>query len=405
MFVGRKTGAFNPIKFWPVAQGRLDEREVAYAFFGAAGFKANAILITNARILVLMITGSAPKIARSFAISDTDGLRAAPKFPTQALWVSISGVDELIASIELADVDGALESYRAAVAGEDPALMASVTAVSADPKSAAAAADRDRKMREGAVTMAAKKAEIVARATANAMAANRHDLEAEKTMAKPINSAADQDVYLSVMPNSGNWSSMPGHLRKAIKANISLDEKPLFIITEPGSTWSGAIIGMNERLILIKSGVMGGLMSGSLGGARVATFYYRDITGIEFNAGFVNGVVEILTASYSGAANKDFWKGTLSSRNADANDPWTQSNTLPLSKLGYANAKRYFDMIRKSLAEAKAPVQQVIHTPVSQSVPAANVLDQLERLSKLHDAGVVTADEFATKKAELLARL
>ena len=32
-------------------------------------------------------------------------------------------------------------------------------------------------------------------------------------------------------------------------------------------------------------------------------------------------------------------------------------------------------------------------------------IDQIRRLAELHEAGILTEDEFATKKAELLSRL
>jgi Short C-terminal domain len=44
-------------------------------------------------------------------------------------------------------------------------------------------------------------------------------------------------------------------------------------------------------------------------------------------------------------------------------------------------------------------------TAVPSSDQHADPLDQLERLAKLRDAGVVTPEEFAAKKAELLERL
>jgi hypothetical protein len=47
-------------------------------------------------------------------------------------------------------------------------------------------------------------------------------------------------------------------------------------------------------------------MTGSLGGGRITTFHYTEITGIEYNAGMMMGVLEILTPSYQGSGNKDY---------------------------------------------------------------------------------------------------
>jgi Short C-terminal domain len=43
--------------------------------------------------------------------------------------------------------------------------------------------------------------------------------------------------------------------------------------------------------------------------------------------------------------------------------------------------------------------------PAGSARPAGDIADQLVRLAQLRDAGIVTADEFAAKKAELLARM
>ena len=192
------------------------------------------------------------------------------------------------------------------------------------------------------------------------------------------------------------WTKVPKHLQKNMMANIAIDEKPLFIISANAGSAAGALVAMADRCILIKSGALGGLMTGTLGGARVTTFYYRDITGIEYNAGMMSGVVEILTPSYNGSANKDFWKGTGKSRNADSNDPWTLSNTLPFSKLDYASAKNLFDKLRKLISESKVATTQVVTTN-QHSVP-----DEIAKLAKLLDDGLIDQEEFKEAKKKLL---
>ena len=86
---------------------------------------------------------------------------------------------------------------------------------------------------------------------------------------------------------------------------------------------------------MIKVGLATSFMAGALGGGRITTFPFTEITGIEYNAQILSGVLEVLTPSYQGTANKDYWRGTNKSRNADANDPWTLSNTLPLARSTY----------------------------------------------------------------------
>ena len=84
-------------------------------------------------------------------------------------------------------------------------------------------------------------------------------------------------------------------------------------------------------------------------------FPYTDITGIEYNAGLMNGVLEILTPSYDGTANKDYWKFWNAETNAEGNSPYALSNTLPLPKHVYQRALRPLNELRKRIADNKRP--------------------------------------------------
>lgn len=191
------------------------------------------------------------------------------------------------------------------------------------------------------------------------------------------------------------WKKVPKHLQKNLVANISAEEKPLFIIGTYISSMGGALVAMSDRCILIKSGAIGGLMAGSLGGARVSTFYYRDITGIEYNSGMVTGVVEILTASYNGSANKDYWRGITKGRNTDSNDPWTLSNTLPFPKTEYTSAKSQFDKLRSLISASKGSGTTTV-------VKEQSVADEIEKLSGLLAKGLIDQNEFKEAKKKLL---
>jgi hypothetical protein len=176
------------------------------------------------------------------------------------------------------------------------------------------------------------------------------------------------------------------------------DESPWVILTSGGG--AGVLTGFDDRLAIIKTGALTSFMAGSLGGERSATFHYRDVTGIEFNSGFVNGVLEILTASYSGSANKDFWRGSNKSRNADSNDPWTLSNCLPLPKSEYNEFLPEINELRSRISRAK---QTTLVVNAAAERPSPGLVEQLERLADLKASGVLTDDEFAAAKARLIA--
>jgi len=210
-----------------------------------------------------------------------------------------------------------------------------------------------------------------------------------------LNTPATRQADYAGIECNISWSKVPKHLQKNIQSNISGDEKPLFIISTYG-TMAGAIVALPNRCILVKSGVIAGFMAGSLGGARVASFYYQDITGIEYNSGMLSGVVEILTPSYEGGKNKDYWKGTSRSRNADSNDPWTLSNTLPMPKPDYAQAKSQFDRLRSLIGQNKGS------SGITNIIKNESVADEIEKLSKLLERNLIDEAEFKDAKKRLL---
>ena len=200
------------------------------------------------------------------------------------------------------------------------------------------------------------------------------------------------------VPTSLRWLDIPKAVRKALVANSNFGEVPKFIIVSGDKILNaGALAGYSDRCILVKTGAITSAMAGSFGGGRVATFYYRDITGVEYNSGILSGVIEILTASYDGSANKDFWKGILAGTNSDSNSPWTLSNTLPIDKQQFTSAKRYFDELRTLISESKNMTVNVV-APTS----APDFTEQLLNLSKLRESGVLSDEEFEQAKSRIL---
>lgn len=190
-------------------------------------------------------------------------------------------------------------------------------------------------------------------------------------------------------------------------ARLCHDDDPWLILVSSGG--AGLLAAWDDRLAIVKTGAVTSFMAGSLGGERSAVFHYTDITGIEYNSGLMSGVLEILTPSYSGGANKDFWRGSTKSRNADSNDPWALSNTLPLMKDEYRAAADQITELRRRISAAKSPPPIWAATPPPQppSTPAApgrgaGLAEQLAKLADLHQSGVLSDEEFAAAKQRLL---
>lgn len=205
--------------------------------------------------------------------------------------------------------------------------------------------------------------------------------------------------YASI-PTNRKRPKLPKHLVKAIINNSKANEDPLMIITGQVDSTEGSLLVYKDRCVITKSGLIGGFMAGSLGGSRDAIFYFRDITGIEYNSGMFTGVLEILTASYDGSANKDFWRGiTNPSRNSSVNDPRALSNTLPLMKDDYASAKPLIDKLRSMINDAKE-TKVIVNSHASQ--PTSSPAEEIQKLADLLEKGLLTPEEFQAAKTKLL---
>lgn len=200
----------------------------------------------------------------------------------------------------------------------------------------------------------------------------------------------------SSWPNTRLKGKLSRKASEAMRRQCYGGEEPWLILTSSGG--AGTLVAFDDRLAIIKTGGLTSLMAGSLGGERSATFHFTDITGIEYNSGFVNGVLEVLTPSYLGTTNKDYWRGTNKSRNADSNDPWTLSNCLPLGKFEYNSYLAEIAELKSRVSKAKRTVQVVAPQPAA----GGGLVEQLGKLASLHQSGALSAEEFALAKARLL---
>lgn len=215
-------------------------------------------------------------------------------------------------------------------------------------------------------------------------------------------SAKDEMTRLQVEKFAAetNWTKpLPKWVVNAITSN-RIEDEPVKIILMGNVGYAGALVAFEDRCLIAKGGAMGSFMAGSLGGGRITTFYYDQITGIEYNSGLLSGVLEILTPSYQGTANKDYWKGLASGskRNLDDNDPWKLSNTLPLNKDDYRAAKSLIDSLRKLIASYRRGGV----APIAQAAEKRDLSDELLKLADLRDKGILSDSEFTAAKIKLL---
>lgn len=182
--------------------------------------------------------------------------------------------------------------------------------------------------------------------------------------------------------------------KKTIREHAHETEKPWLVL---GSGVAGVLAAFDDRVMIVKTGAMTSYMAGVFLGGRITILPFVDITSIEFNGQWVTGVLEILTPSYQGSANKDYWRGTTRGRNADSNDPWTLSNTLPLAKAVYQLVLPEINELRKRVVESKrSPI-------IVQGSGGLSVADELRKLADLHREGILNDAEYAAAKSNLIA--
>lgn len=178
--------------------------------------------------------------------------------------------------------------------------------------------------------------------------------------------------------------------RQALDENLAEGEEVRVILNMGRRSRRAAIIATDRRLFVFKTG----MASGATFGSKFSSFDYRNVSGISLHTGAMTGsaVIDVAGAAPVGSS---YW----GNRN---NDPWKAQNAIPVTR-PYDDAKKQIAAIRQLITDwhdrASAPQGGALQGQTG------DVVDQIKRLGELRDAGLITAEEFGAKKAELLDRL
>lgn len=152
------------------------------------------------------------------------------------------------------------------------------------------------------------------------------------------------------------------------------------------------LIATNMRAIVIK----GALGSGGLWGTNVSTFPYAQLTSVDMRKGFVDGYVEISAGGMQGVQ-----RGRVGQVKAN--------NIVPFNKWDEAAFVRIVQTLQWYVQQAHMPqmpqIVQMSQPMLPPPPPPPSIPQQIQQLAQLHDQGVLTDEEFTTKKAELLSRM
>lgn len=140
-------------------------------------------------------------------------------------------------------------------------------------------------------------------------------------------------------------------------------------------------LATDRRLLIVKTG----WLVGSAFGHKSTSFDYRNLTAVEIRSTMAFGFFEV---SAGGMSLPNAPKGRQKQQE--------MPNIVTFAKADGKHWERFAGKVREMAGSPGAP--QV-------GAPAPDLTDQIRKLADLRDAGVLTEEEFAAKKADLLARM
>jgi hypothetical protein len=175
---------------------------------------------------------------------------------------------------------------------------------------------------------------------------------------------------------------LPQGAKNALKQALASDEVVRVIIRGP---WNQAIVGTDFRLFILKKGLMGGVTFG----AKMTSWDYSNLTGIQYETGPNDGFVAIQGPSI---ASKDlsFWA-------SDDKCPAFSPFAIPVTgKIIMEQAKVGVEILRDLIVKA--------HRHKASLTKAPGTTRKINKLAELRKQGLLTQEEFEAKKNEILSR-
>lgn len=169
---------------------------------------------------------------------------------------------------------------------------------------------------------------------------------------------------------------------KLLVENLEPDEKVLAKIK--GNFGQGFVV-TDKHVFILKWG----FMAGSMFGGRCIGYAYPNITALEMKKQATYCLVEIFTPANQSNRKLSYWG------NDGNNDAIKSENAVTFSR-AQPEIKAFQEAImlaRGTMIKTNGSVQS---TSISDGV------DQLEKLAELRDKGIITEEEFTTKKKRIL---
>jgi putative oligomerization/nucleic acid binding protein len=163
----------------------------------------------------------------------------------------------------------------------------------------------------------------------------------------------------------------------------------IFVIVN--GAYQQAVVGTDRRVFVYKAGNK----TGSMWRRKLASWTYAEVADIELQAGVKSGVLTVhphvmdpAIARYGAAGH---------------GSPQQSPNAITFAAKPGSMVVHRVEALRERVAAAHGAPQ-----PASAEAPAADstdeIADEIRKLGRLRDDGLLTEEEFQAKKAELLER-
>lgn len=150
---------------------------------------------------------------------------------------------------------------------------------------------------------------------------------------------------------------------------------------------NGTITAYEDRIIISRKGFMA-IMAQGFKGDR--TFYYKDISGIEYKKpGMINGYFKVVVPGTLSANAGVGMFGTSQQSLADDN-----TVVLRMFRNVPAESQKLYDIVMKKIAE--------IRDSENTSASTYSQADEISKFKSLLDNGAITQEEYDNKKRQLL---
>lgn len=192
---------------------------------------------------------------------------------------------------------------------------------------------------------------------------------------------------------TGLMETLPDRIETALGQLLSPSE---VVFLKLKGAFKEGLICTESRVIILK----GGFMTGQMLGNNSFQQPYSNIAGVQVQFHLFSGYFEVNAGGMQNAP-KSYWSSDRKS------DPTKAPNCVSL------NSKQQAERFRRActfiLSKVDEGRSRIVPHGGRPSIPAQqsdeDPISMLERLGKLKEAGVLTDEEFLTKKAEILGRL